>query len=99
MRYLIDTSALVRLQRDQGGAAWKPLVARGLVAVCEPVLAETLLIADAKQYAAVERAIYGSYLKVTVPDGIWDTTEVLRHELVSRFVPALRQQRLSTPPP
>jgi predicted nucleic acid-binding protein len=55
--YLIDTSALVRMQRGQVDPKWGDLGNRGLIAVCEPVLAETLMIADAKSYQRVEETI------------------------------------------
>jgi predicted nucleic acid-binding protein len=82
VRYLVDTSALVRIWRRQVDPVWREQARRGLIAVCEPVLAETLLVADAKQYAAVEEDFLATYLKVTVPDSIWDLTAVIRRELV-----------------
>ena len=72
MRYLVDTSALVRLQREQVDPGWKDLVGRGLLVLCEPVLVETLMIADAKEYASTEDDLRESYVVATVPDGIWD---------------------------
>ncbi|GAA3242426.1 PIN domain-containing protein [Dactylosporangium siamense] len=82
MRYLVDTSALVRLQRNQVAAAWDDLAERGLIAVCEPVLAEMLSIADAKTYLAVEERILALYPWAAVPDGIWSLTKAIRHELI-----------------
>ncbi len=38
MKYLIDTSALVRILRRQVDDQWHDVVARGLVAICEPVI-------------------------------------------------------------
>lgn len=81
MNYLVDTSALVRLQRSQADPAWDGLVERGLLSVCEPVLAEALLIADAKAYASSEDSIRAVYLVVTVPDGAWDLVAAIRREL------------------
>lgn len=49
MKYLADTSALVRIWRRQVDASWRELARRGFVAICEPVLVETLLAADAKR--------------------------------------------------
>ena len=62
MNYLVDSSALLRILRGQADPAWDHLVDRGLLSVCEPVLAETLLIADAKGYPAMERTITETYL-------------------------------------
>jgi predicted nucleic acid-binding protein len=82
VKYLVDTSALIRILRRQAGPDWDDLGRRGLLAVCEPVLTETLLIAKAKDYVALEDSITSSYLPVTVPDGIWDLVAALRRELV-----------------
>jgi predicted nucleic acid-binding protein len=40
MRFLVDTSALTRLLRQQADSGWDRLEDRGLLSVCEPVLAE-----------------------------------------------------------
>lgn len=134
MKYLVDTSALVRLQRNEVSAQWDELVERGLVAVCEPTLTETMAIADAKNYARIEDRIVGLYPWAGVPDNIWPMVSAIRHELVepsayndvsvadlviaatairlklallhedgdfetiARYVPELRQQRISVEP-
>jgi predicted nucleic acid-binding protein len=82
VNYLVDTSALVRILRRQADAEWFSVVNRGLVSVCEPVLAETLTTADAKAYADLEAFIANTYLVVAVPDDIWDLAAVIRRELV-----------------
>jgi predicted nucleic acid-binding protein len=132
VRFLVDTSALVRILRRQVEPAWYDLVDRGFVAVCEPVMAETLMIADAKGYDDMERTIAETYVLATVPDAIWDLVGAIRRELaphsghkglsvadlvvaatairlklevlhedgdfetVARFVPQLRQRRISS---
>jgi predicted nucleic acid-binding protein len=50
LRYLVDTSALTRILRRQASPAWDNLERRGLLAICEPALTETLLIAKTKDY-------------------------------------------------
>jgi predicted nucleic acid-binding protein len=135
MNYLVDTSALVRIIRREADPVWYELEDRGLMSVCEPVLAETLVTADAKNYARLEESITHWYISATIPDGVWDMVGAIRHELVphsayqgpsvadlviaataiqlkltvlhedadyetmSRFVPQLRQRRLSAGPP
>ena len=84
MKYLIDTSALVRILRRQVEPHWHDLVARGLVAICEPVLTETLTIADAKRYQQVEEDICAVYPLVSVPDNAWDIVRTVRHQLAER---------------
>jgi predicted nucleic acid-binding protein len=113
---------------------WQELAWRGLLALCEPVLAETLQIADTKEYAETERRLGSVYVPVTIPDGVWDLSAAIRRELaphsahqglsvadlviaatairlkltvlhedadyetVARFVPELRQRRISLGP-
>jgi predicted nucleic acid-binding protein len=134
MRYLVDSSALTRIIRRQVDPVWHELVQRGLLSLCEPVLAETLQIADTKEYAETETFLTDTYVPVTIPDGVWDLSAAIRHELaprsahrglsvadlvvaataiklkltvlhedadyetVGRFVPQLRQRRISLGP-
>lgn len=134
MRYLVDTSALVRLYRRQVDPSWYDFVDRGLIAICEPVLAETLTIADAKSYGKAEQDLAKAYLWVPIPDDSWRMVAVIRRELanysahqglsvadllvaatairlklevlhedadfetVARYVPLLRQRRISAAP-
>lgn len=84
MRYLADTSALVRIVRGQVDSRWDETVERGLVAVCEPVLIECLAIADAKRSERLEREILDTYLWVPVPDDAWSTVRAVRRELAAR---------------
>jgi len=129
--YVADTSALVRIWRKQVDPGWHEIVDRGLVTICEPVLPEALMAADAKQYAKTEEEFRDTYIWAMVPDDIWDLVAVIRRELVphsahqglsvadlvvaatairlklevlhedadfetvARFVPELRQRRIS----
>lgn len=83
MKYLVDTSALVRILRRQVEQAWYELVERGLVAICEPVLVEALTIADAKAYERMERSLREAYPWVPVPENVWDIVGDVRRELAS----------------
>ncbi|BCB88991.1 PIN domain-containing protein [Phytohabitans suffuscus] len=84
MRYLADTSALVRIEREQVDPHWEDLVNRGLVTICEPVLAETLLIADVKEYQCLEEDLQDTYPWATVPDNIWSLVAAIRRDLAKR---------------
>ncbi len=84
MTYLVDTSALVRILRRQVDPHWYDLVARGLLAICEPVLTETLAIADAKSYDRVEAALGDAYPWVVVPDDVWGVVAGIRRDLAGR---------------
>jgi predicted nucleic acid-binding protein len=81
VKYLVDTSALLRIYRRQVDPVWHDLVGRGLVSVCEPVLTEALVSAKAREYASLEEEFRETYLVATVPDGVWDLVAVLRREL------------------
>lgn len=81
MTFLIDTSALVRVTRHQVREEWVDLVDRGLVLICDPVLTETLAIADAKRYDDIERRLMRMYPWVPVPDDAWEIVASMRREL------------------
>jgi predicted nucleic acid-binding protein len=84
VNYLIDTSALVRILRRQVDQQWHEQVTRGLVAICEPVITETLAIAVAKKYGQVEDALRETYPWVAVPDDVWDIVTSVRRELAKK---------------
>jgi predicted nucleic acid-binding protein len=80
VNYLIDTSALFRILRNQADSRWDDLAERGQVAICEPVLVEALTIADAKRYNQVESEIRDTYPWVPVPDDAWQVVRSIRTE-------------------
>ena len=81
MNYLIDTSALVRIVRRQADQKWYDAVSAGRLALCEPVLTETLTIADAKSYDRVETELRNAYPWVPVVDDVWSVVASVRREL------------------
>ncbi len=83
MKYLIDTSALVRLLRLQTAERWHDEVRRGFVAICEPVITETLAIADAKNYQRMEYELRDAYPWVPVPDNAWSTVREVGEALAT----------------
>ena len=83
MRYLIDTSALVRIVRRQADERWFDSVKAGHVALCEPVLAETLTMADARSYDRVEAGLRAAYPWVPVVGDVWSLVGALRRELAT----------------
>jgi hypothetical protein len=84
VKYLIDTSALVRILRRQTDEAWHAQVSRGLVAICEPVITETLTIARATEYQRVLADLLDTYPWVPVPDNAWDTVRSVGARLAER---------------
>jgi predicted nucleic acid-binding protein len=83
VKYLIDTSALVRIARRQADPTWYDAVDRGLIALCEPVLVETLTAADAKNYARAEEDLRSAYPWVPVPENVWAIVSSVRRELAA----------------
>lgn len=84
MKYLADTSALVRIVRRQAAPAWDEAVERGLIAICEPVICEVMTVADAKRYDKAERNLRDTYPWVPVPDDSWQLVSAIRRDLASR---------------
>jgi predicted nucleic acid-binding protein len=81
VRYLIDTSALVRVIRRQADPRWYDAVDRGLVSLCDPVLIETLTGADAKHYGQVEAELRDAYPWVGLPDDVWSVVGAVQRDL------------------
>lgn len=81
MRYLIDTGALVSVLRQEADAHWHEHMMRGLVAVCEPVLTETLAIAGAHDFEQIEADLAALCPLVPMPGDAWDQVRALRRAL------------------
>jgi predicted nucleic acid-binding protein len=81
MRYLIDTSALVRIIRRQADPRWYECVARGLIALCEPVLLETLTGVDAKNFNRVRDDLREACPWVGTSDDAWPTAMAVQEDL------------------
>jgi len=77
----MDTGALVSVLRGQAGAHWYEHMMRGLVAVCEPVLTETLAIADVHDFEQIEADLAALCPVVPVPGDVWDQVRALRRAL------------------
>jgi predicted nucleic acid-binding protein len=81
VNYLVDTSALVRILRRQVDPQWYDAVRAGRIALCEPVLTETLTIADAKSYEKIEAELRDAYPWVPVVEDVWSVVAAVRREL------------------
>ncbi len=77
MKYPVDSSALIRIIRGQVDQRWDDLVERGMLAVCEPVLVESLAVADTKRYHETEAELRATYPWVPVPDDVWTIVDHL----------------------
>jgi predicted nucleic acid-binding protein len=91
VKYLVDTSALVRILRRQVDESWHEQVAHGMVAICDPVLAEVLTVARATEYERVRTDLLEAYPWVPVPDRAWETVRSVQARLAAKS----QQQGLS----
>lgn len=79
-----DTSALVRILRRQVDGSWHEQVTHGMVAICNPLLTETLTIARATRYERVRAGLLEAYPRVPVPDRAWDTVRDIQAQLAAK---------------
>jgi predicted nucleic acid-binding protein len=84
VKYLIDTSALVRILRRQVDESWHEQVTHGMVAICDPVLTEALTIARATDYERIRTDLLEAYPWVAVPDRVWETVHGVQARLAAR---------------
>ena len=84
MKYLIDTSALVRILRRQVDETWHEQVTHGMVAICDPVLTEALTIARATEYERVRADLLEAYPWVPVPDRAWEIVHSVQARLAAK---------------
>jgi predicted nucleic acid-binding protein len=84
VKYLIDTSALVRILRRQVDDSWPEQVTRGTVAICDPVLTEALTIARATEYERIRADLLAAYPRVAVPDRAWETVHDVQAQLAAK---------------
>ncbi|HUY49047.1 MAG TPA: PIN domain-containing protein [Streptosporangiaceae bacterium] len=84
MKYLIDTSALVRILRRQVDESWHEQVTHGTVAICDPVLTEALTIARATEYERIRADLMEAYPWVPVPDRAWETVHSVQAQLAAK---------------
>ncbi|THV31415.1 PIN domain-containing protein [Glycomyces paridis] len=81
MQYLVDTSALIRIIRGQVDPAWERVVAEGRIAICEPVLRETMTVARKREYEALQDSLLEAYPWVDVPKPTWDYVRAMGGDL------------------
>jgi predicted nucleic acid-binding protein len=83
VKYLIDTSALIRITRRQTDPRWYDAVDRGLIGLCQPVLVETLIGVDAMRFDRVVAGLRDTYPWVPVPDDAWSVIEAIQRDLAA----------------
>lgn len=84
MKYLIDTSALVRVLRGQVDPAWIAYGNKGRFAICEPVLIELLRDQGKREAEAGEAELLGGHEWVPIPPETGQLVRSLRRGLIAR---------------
>jgi predicted nucleic acid-binding protein len=84
IRYVVDSSALWRILRDDKlRASWADVVAAGAVGSCAPQRAEFLRSArDADEYDEMSAMFEDLYPDAPTPKGTWRWVESAQHRLV-----------------
>lgn len=85
-RYLLDTSAVVRLLRDRSvGRSWERLLASGLLAVCPVVELELLYTARSKAHRdELSELLRTAFTWVPMPDTAFDRAAQVQAALTER---------------
>lgn len=85
-RYLLDTSAVVRLLRDRSvGAAWEQQLTAGLLAVCPVVELELLYSARSKTHRdELAQLLETAFSSVPMPDAAFDRASQVQAALTDR---------------
>ena len=83
IRFLVDSSAVWRLQREpQLASAWDPLLLSGAVGSCEPQRAEFRRSArSAAEFDAMNQMFSDIYPDVPVPKSVWRWIDAAQYRL------------------
>jgi predicted nucleic acid-binding protein len=86
LRYLIDTSAFVRLGREpELRAAWHEQIAAGLLGICPATELEIFFSAQSKAHRdKVKRLLHATFSWVVMPDRVFDRATSVQHALIDR---------------
>lgn len=86
VRYVIDSSALWRIQRDkQLRAAWTEVIGNGAVGSCQPQRAEFKSSArDRGEYDAMTEMFADLYPDVSIPKNAWQRVEAAQYRLTQQ---------------
>ena len=83
-RYLADTSALTRLARPAVRERLRPLIERGLIATCGPVVLEMLYATRAREDYQRLRGFLADLETLTVDDEVFDRAVQVQELLSER---------------
>lgn len=81
LRYLADTSAIIRVFGGTVADQWTPAVAAGVVGICDPVELEILRGSGSAQRRRVRAVLRGTYPWCPVPENVWDRAIDLQDQL------------------
>ena len=83
-RYLIDTSAFLRLDREPVAVTVMPLISQGGVAMCDPVLLEVMYSAAASAYDRTLAKIRGTLTIIDVDAAAGRRAVEVQHEMAGK---------------
>jgi len=84
-QYLIDTSALMRMQHPAANSAWRSKVRSGVVRVCEATEMEFLYSCRSRREFEEQRDdLAESYPGQPMSDRVWMRAHEVQHELAKR---------------
>lgn len=84
-RYLIDTSAVSRIQQRKAAAVWTRAVESGAIALCDPVELEVLRwVPGGAQRRVMQRLLREKFVWLPVPDNAWERARALQDDLGDR---------------
>ncbi|HEU4423532.1 MAG TPA: PIN domain-containing protein [Pilimelia sp.] len=82
VRFLLDTSAIARIQQGVAASRWARAASAGTVALCDPVELEVLRKTDGGgPRRAMRRLLRETYPWCPVPDNAWDRALDLQDRL------------------
>jgi predicted nucleic acid-binding protein len=84
LKYLIDTSALVRVIRGQVDPAWLHYADQAKFGICEPVLFEFVQGSGKREAKAIEAQLLSSHQWVPMSDKVSSYMRDLRRDLTER---------------
>lgn len=83
-KYLIDTSALIRIIRGQVDPAWIRYAEEAEFAICEPVIFEFVQGAGKHQAKLIEAELLASHQWAPLPEKVGSRMRDLRRDLTER---------------
>ncbi len=84
IRFLADSSAVVRILTGKAGPEWIDAVTAGTIAMCDPVELELLRDTAANtRRPQIQRLLRSTYAWIPVPDDCWERARAVQDQLAA----------------